>query len=173
MSDETPKIAIGFEKQDGEPKPTPPPKKEVPLVLPRLSADALRKLITEICDGTVFTSAQCRESDMGMVFMPILLGAFAENTKESLKQIGILYEYLSEAGPRSCNGYPCFFSFHMLHKDDWEIVRASIPKELERRKGVELVTPQGTDQPQDIATDLAHKVEMDIPTATAAPLEKP
>jgi hypothetical protein len=48
--------------------------------------------------------------------MPIALGAFAEESKEDLEQIGMIYEYMSEAGPRSINSYPMFMSFAMLSK---------------------------------------------------------
>lgn len=37
---------------------------------------------------------------------------------------GMIYEYFSEAGPRSVNGYPTFVSLHMVSQEDaikvWE-----------------------------------------------------
>jgi hypothetical protein len=59
-----------------------------------------------------------------MVFMPIALGAFSEYSEEARKDIGMVYEYLDKAGPRSINGYPIFFSFRVVNVKDrllvWE-----------------------------------------------------
>lgn len=39
-------------------------------------------------------------------------------TEDEAQLVGALYEDFSKAGPRSINGYPFFFSFKILHKDD-------------------------------------------------------
>jgi len=72
------------------------------------------------------------------IFMLIPLGAFAEYEKEELEQIGIIYEYISEAGPWAVNGYPSFFSLRVMHKEDWERSKTAIKKELERRESIEV-----------------------------------
>jgi hypothetical protein len=79
----------------------------------------LKSLAIDIFEGKVFTDRHCRtSSDISTVFMPIILGAFNEMTDEERKDIGMIYEYLSEAGPRSCNGMPMFTSFKYLIKAD-------------------------------------------------------
>jgi len=55
-----------------------------------------------------------------------------------LQNIGVIYEYISKAGPRSINGYPCFFSFRILNKADWLRAHAAIVRELKRREDMEI-----------------------------------
>jgi len=44
-----------------------------------------------------------------MIFMSLALGALADMTEEAINDIGLIYEYWDQAGPRSINGYPIFF----------------------------------------------------------------
>lgn len=79
----------------------------------------LKKIAMDIVDGHIFTDRSVDAGDgniLASIFMPIALGAFAEESKEDLEQIGMIYEYMSEAGPRSINSYPMFMSFAMLSK---------------------------------------------------------
>ena len=57
---------------------------------------------------------------------------------DSLKQIGCIYEFVDKAGPRSINGYPIFFSFRMIHTDDWARAAAAIEREEKRREKIEV-----------------------------------
>lgn len=59
------------------------------------------------------------------------------------ENLGVIYARMSDAGPRSINGYPCFFSCSFLHRLDWELVRKAINKEIERQKDIDL----GDDEP--------------------------
>jgi hypothetical protein len=52
--------------------------------------------------------------------------------------LGVIYAYMRDAGPRSINGYPMFSACTLLHKADWEIVRAAILREQDRMKNMEL-----------------------------------
>jgi len=38
--------------------------------------------------------------------------------EEYMKNIGMVYEYMDKAGPRSVNGYPCFMSMQIVSYDD-------------------------------------------------------
>ena len=81
----------------------------------------------DVADGMVFGSWMLRDgladNSFGMVFMPILLGG-SGITAEQLEADprfpqGVhtpvaYYEYYDKAGPRSVNGYPCFFSCSLL-----------------------------------------------------------
>ena len=53
-------------------------------------------------------------------------------------RLGIIYGYYKDAGPRTINGYPIFFSMGVLNKTDWERLREVLTKELERRDSLEL-----------------------------------
>lgn len=54
------------------------------------------------------------------------------------KDIGVVWEWLSKAGPRSINGYPIFFSCRLMHREDWEKARRAAQKEMDRRKELDL-----------------------------------
>jgi hypothetical protein len=85
----------------------------------------LETLAFDAFSGKIFTSFDCpRVEDLPMVFMVLAL-----MTKEQLVALKgeteeetpyIFYEYLSEAGPRSVNGMPTFFSVRYLNKTDFE-----------------------------------------------------
>lgn len=78
----------------------------------------LKQLAIDLAEGKIFTSLQIEKEDIAKVFLALLLGAFADKTEDEMKDIGILYEYMDKAAPRSINGLPCFFSFHYLGIDD-------------------------------------------------------
>lgn len=61
-----------------------------------------------------------------------------EWNKSITEDLGVLYAYMKDAGPRAVNGYPVFFSCSYLHKKDWELVRNGIAKEIERQKDIDL-----------------------------------
>jgi hypothetical protein len=79
----------------------------------------LKQLAKDIWAGTVFTDRHIQDFNIvPMVFMPLALGAIGDLSEEDAKDVGMIYEYLSEAGPRSINGYPMFTSCRLLNKDD-------------------------------------------------------
>lgn len=105
------------------------------LELPKMSEEDLRKFVLDFIAGQIFSDRHVRSpNDMGMVFMPLLLGALSGYEVSSLEQIGLIYEYVGQAGPSSINGMPCFFSFRMMHRDDWARASAAIDREQERQK---------------------------------------
>jgi len=109
------------------------------LVLPRLTEDDLRKFVGDVLAGQIFVSSQIRNpSDVGMVFMPLLMGALANYDPESLKVIGVFYEYHEKSLPRSVNGYPCFMSVRMMHRLDWVRAWKALVAEEERKKRIEI-----------------------------------
>lgn len=96
-------------------------KKEEPKPRPEKTDAELRKLAMDIHDGKVFTSGNIQNpSDLPMVFMVIALGGFANLSKEEAENIGLIYEYMDKAGPRSINGNPCFMSCRTLTKKETE-----------------------------------------------------
>lgn len=84
-----------------------------------MTSAELKQLACDIYDGKVFSSSMLtNQKHLAMIFMPIILGALNNRTKEELKEIAFIYEYLDKAGPRSINGYPIFSSFHILKHSD-------------------------------------------------------
>lgn len=96
-------------------------------MLGKMTDDEINALAEDIYRDRVFTSDHIRQGDLNMlpvIFVPII---FADKKWIELMQKdapGMIYEHISEAGPRSVNGYPTFFSFHIVSKDDakkvWE-----------------------------------------------------
>lgn len=104
-----------------------------------MSEENLKKFVDDLVSGRIFTSAQINDADMiGMVFMPLVLGALRGWSDTGLANIGVVWEYLDRAGPMSVNGYPAFFSMRLIHIDDWKIAVEAARKEAERRKNIEL-----------------------------------
>ena len=97
------------------------------LQLLRLSDDELRRFVDDYVSDRIFTSAHLRDEEaarmLPMIFLPVALGCFSKTRPDSLKQIGVVWEYLHKAGPRGINGRPVFFSMNLLHIDDWERAR--------------------------------------------------
>lgn len=104
-----------------------------------LSDEELRELVLGVCDGRIFTSGMLRDmKDLPVVFLVVALGLFSGWTKEEIEDVGEIYEYLSAAGERGVNGYPCFMSCHLVNKADWARASEAIKKELDRRKSIEV-----------------------------------
>jgi hypothetical protein len=58
---------------------------------------------------------------LGMIFMTLKFMDHEELKKLQEEKPLLIYEYLSEAGPRSINGYPNFFSFKYLIQEEYDI----------------------------------------------------
>lgn len=82
----------------------------------------LKQLAIDIVDGKVFTDQHISQSQkhmLGQVFMPLLLGGVDElRAHDKLGDLGLIYEYYSEAGPLSINGMPTFTSLNFLSITD-------------------------------------------------------
>lgn len=102
-----------------------------PKSIPNQTPEDLSKLAKDIATNLVFTDRHIRENDLqnlSMIFMPIIFGAFANNTEEYRKDVGMIYEYYSQAGPTSINGYPIFFSMQYINIHDAKIVWEKVEK---------------------------------------------
>lgn len=104
----------------------------------RFTDDELRTFIDDFLSGRVWTSVHTPDNLLTSVFLPIAFGGFASYTDSSLENIGVLYEHMAKAGPRSVNGCPMFLSMQFMHKDDWERAAKAIDRERERRKAIEV-----------------------------------
>ena len=117
------------------------------LQLPRKTEEELREFIVGFLSNRYFTTAHLRESQtdlLGMIFLPIAMGALAQYNPDSLRDIGLFYEENAKALPRSINGYPIFMSVRMLHRLDWERARKVIVAEEERMKAL-VIPPDESD----------------------------
>lgn len=98
-------------------------------MIKKLTDDEINALAEDIYMERVFTSGHIRLEDLNMlpsIFMPLVF-ADRKLREELLKDApGMFYEHLSEAGQVSINGYPTFFSLHIVSHEDakkvWEKV---------------------------------------------------
>ena len=98
---------------------SPEVKKDPPKTVPPKTPDELKTLAVDIFQQKVFTERHITDPSMfGNVFMVAALGGFADCPEEYTQSIGMVYEYLEKAGPRSVNGYPMFMSLQLLNKED-------------------------------------------------------
>lgn len=105
----------------------------------RKTDEELREFVFDFMAGRIFTSAQIPPSGrLELVFMPLVFGALHDWPEEDWADIGIIYEYLDKAGPRSVNGCPGFFSMRLMHVDDWERCLKAIQREQGRREEIEV-----------------------------------
>lgn len=81
----------------------------------------LKQIAADYYDGKIFSTTEMNGPNMvhlSMVFMPILLGAFKEES--STKDVEWIYEYYDKAGPRGINGMPIFTSLRYLSRDEFK-----------------------------------------------------
>lgn len=85
-----------------------------------MSDDELRKLAVDYAEGHVYTNNEMPGRDTSlMVFMPLLLME-KESVQEFMKDCGMIYEYMNEAGPGALNGQPIFYSVRKLTNAETE-----------------------------------------------------
>lgn len=115
-------------------------KKQSEPVLNRVTKDELRQLVLDTLDNKVFYSTQLSDKKLiELVFIPIRLGAFQKISKNSVKNVGNIYEYYEHANKhKNIEGFPIFFSCNLLHKKDWEVVQREVNKELKRREKINI-----------------------------------
>lgn len=78
----------------------------------------LKQIAKDMYAGKIFCDRQISNAkDIPMVFMPIM---FMKKEELEKQDIYFIYEYLSEAGPRSINGMPMFTSCYFLNKENFE-----------------------------------------------------
>ncbi len=85
-----------------------------------------KTLAVDIVDGKVFGTWSIGEADINvipMIFMPLALADKKVLQSMETDKIRQVYEYMDKAGPRGINGFPTFFSMHLINEDDWKEVR--------------------------------------------------
>lgn len=89
-----------------------------PLLDP-LTEKEIADLANDMYRGVIFTDRHVqRPEDVPSVFMPLIFMKEKDIEKLKANPPGMIYEYLNEAGPRSINGMPMFWSFRMINIED-------------------------------------------------------
>lgn len=89
----------------------------------------IRELALGARSGTIFGSWMLHESDqnlLGSVFMPLMLMSEIEHKKLLRDEVVHFYGRISDAAERSINGYPMFFAFSCINKEDCERLSAAM-----------------------------------------------
>jgi hypothetical protein len=97
------------------------------LYVPKTDAE-IKELAFGVRAGTVFGTWSVEPRDIGMVFMPLLLGDAL--LPKQIERDGILhfYSYVDDQHtfPRSVNGMPCFHKIYPLNRDDTERLQKAL-----------------------------------------------
>lgn len=88
--------------------------------------------------GTTLVETLGFSQDIGLIFLPLAMGALSDWPKDQLELIGCFWAYHHEAFPRSINGYPMFPSVRMMHRDDWARAAKALAREQQRQQDIEV-----------------------------------
>jgi hypothetical protein len=107
--------------------------------IPAQGDEKIKKIAQDIVHNLIFTDHHYRNQQeqielLGMTFMPIIFGGLSDVDPNDL---GMIYEYMDKALPRSINGYPCFMSCRVMNKPDTKKVFELVVK---MQKALEDVT---------------------------------
>ena len=92
--------------------------------------EELKQIAIDFVAGKVFTNQHVDGFSVGIVFTPLIfIGEIPEN-------LGLIFEYIDKAGPRSINGYPMFTSCQFLNQHDLTILIEKIDKVKEALNAV-------------------------------------
>ena len=89
-----------------------------PQVYSSKSVSELKKIAHDIYIGKIFCNRQVEPSMSGTVFMVWALLDPLEKKKMIDSGMSMVYSDMQDAGPRSVNGYPIFWSMSVLNKQD-------------------------------------------------------
>lgn len=121
-----------------------------PFVVPRMTDEELEQFVRDFVCDRLFTSFHLPLDDshaLPRVFLTIALSPLSSMPPEQLEQIGCLWQHMSEAAPLSIGSsaggmLPTFWSFRIMHVDDWNRVQPTILKQTKALADVELA-PNG------------------------------
>jgi hypothetical protein len=97
--------------------------------------EELAQIAKDMRQGKILIDEHVRDAGLlANVFMPLALMG-----KEKLEELradppGMIYEYMDKAGPLSVNGFPIFYSFQMLSREDAETLHKMLDKLDEAEK---------------------------------------
>ena len=81
--------------------------------------EELKQIALDLHHGRIFSDRHCSTlEDVKSSFMVLAFMEQEHLKKMEEDQVDFIYEYLSEAGPMSVNGRPCFFSMRLLTKPE-------------------------------------------------------
>lgn len=106
-------------------------------ILESATEEEIKRVARGIATGEIFCNLHIHERDanlLGMIFIPLGLGGLGGLDPED---IGMIYADMKDAGPRTINGYPIFFSAKMINRKDTATVLERSRKIVEAIKMAE------------------------------------
>lgn len=103
------------------------------------TSEELSQIAKDIANNLIFTDFHIppyERRNLHLFFMPLVFGAFSNSSEEYVKDIGMIFEYYSKAGPTGINGMPVFFSLQYLSLHDTKIVWEKVAKIEELMKSI-------------------------------------
>ena len=104
--------------------------------------DEIKEIAQGILNGQIFCDRMIRPEEFEQmatsIFMSIGLMGLEQWEEFKKQDIGMVYEYLDKASPRAINGYPIFFSAHILTKADAKRVYETMKLLAEASKAVKV-----------------------------------
>lgn len=104
----------------------------------QMSDAQIKKLVVDVHGGSVFCDwmipEEERERAMMYVFVVLVMMDKEQRDQFLSQEPAMIYEYLEEAGPRTVNGLPTFFSLSYLNKADYTAFRQEFTKYLELQR---------------------------------------
>ena len=91
----------------------------------RKSEEEITQIARGIYKNEIFSSLQIDPKDQNLVisiFMPLAFLSPLMRKQLVIDEITNFYAEMKNAGPKSINGYPCFFSVYYLDREDTERV---------------------------------------------------
>jgi len=85
----------------------------------------LKQLAKDLLADKLFTTCHLRKGDeklVSSIFMPLMFIDEKQRDEMEAEKVEVLFEYISEANPRSINGYPMFMTMRTMNKEEWEKV---------------------------------------------------
>ncbi len=103
---------------------------------PEITEEEVRTLAMDMVSGTVFTDRHCESvEEVRRIFIVLALMNPKQLKELGKRDIGMVYEHIDKASPRSINGKPCFFSFRTLTQKDTKRVLEEVKKLRNYKKG--------------------------------------
>jgi len=97
-------------------------------VIPSKTREEINEIVMGIVENRIFTHLHIHDQqrDLTTVFMVLLLMESKDIEWLKKARVGLIYEYMDKAAPRSINGYPCFFSCQYTNEEDMEIIKRKV-----------------------------------------------
>jgi len=106
-------------------------------VIESLPIEQLKQIAIDFYKGLIFSDRHCESADdIRSTFMTLMFITDPEQIKEIVENSGLIFEYISNAGPLAVNGRPVFMSMRLLNRKDTDLMFDMAKKLLESEQAL-------------------------------------